>query len=232
MFHYTFFLISRFHSLPFHICLSRSPNPQFGEGSRPETSPVPCLQRCSLLLQHFVSTSGIGKVEWLTPQNIDFSIYSENMLSLEPWFTLRSSTLQPSSWLATNSTSALSSELRSPTFWIVNLSEGIVKMQVITSGNQGSSIRQRVTLTLVPLIAVILTVTTIFRNELLDALGWLKRPVDSKSDSCPSGYFRLEGMKDCMPWLSCEMIQSEVAVIEPIGQGAVKQVGSLYFLDA
>lgn len=34
-----------------------------GEGSRPETSPVPCLQRCSLLLQHFVSTSGIGKVE-------------------------------------------------------------------------------------------------------------------------------------------------------------------------
>lgn len=97
-------------------------------------------------------------------------------------------------------------------------------MQVTTSGNQGSSIRQRVTLTLVPLIAVILTVTTIFRNELLDALGWLKRPVDSKSDSCPSGYFRLEGMKDCMPWLSCEMIQSEVAVIEPIGQGAVKQV--------
>ncbi|XP_051866425.1 protein O-mannose kinase isoform X2 [Pristis pectinata] len=31
-------------------------------------------------------------------------------------------------------------------------------------------------------------------------------------------------MKNCFPWLSCEMIQNEVAVMELIGQGAVKQV--------
>ncbi|XP_067900993.1 protein O-mannose kinase isoform X2 [Heterodontus francisci] len=93
-----------------------------------------------------------------------------------------------------------------------------------TAGNHGPSMLQRVTLGLVPLLAALLAVTTFFRMELLDHLSWLKGSADRSSDSCPSGYFRLGGMKDCLSWLSCEMIQSEVTVIKLIGQGAVKQV--------
>uniref|UniRef100_UPI00398E5975 protein O-mannose kinase n=1 Tax=Pristiophorus japonicus TaxID=55135 RepID=UPI00398E5975 len=93
-----------------------------------------------------------------------------------------------------------------------------------TAGNHGPSMMQRVSLGLVPLVAALLTVTTFFRMQLLDHLSWLKGPEDRSSDSCPPGHFRLGGMKDCLSWLSCEMIQSEVTVTELIGQGAVKQV--------
>ncbi|XP_059821313.1 protein O-mannose kinase isoform X2 [Hypanus sabinus] len=99
----------------------------------------------------------------------------------------------------------------------------ILKMQMTTTGIHGSSVRQKMTLCLVSLIAAVFTVTMIFRNELLDALSWLRRPLDRTTDNCPPGYFWLGGMKDCFPWLSCEMIQTEVTVVEPIGQGAVKQ---------
>ncbi|XP_069781947.1 protein O-mannose kinase [Narcine bancroftii] len=102
-------------------------------------------------------------------------------------------------------------------------------MQGTIFGHQSSSIRQKVTMSLVPLVAVILAFTMFFRNELLDALSWSKSPVDRTSDSCPSGYFWLRGIKDCFPWLSCEMIRSEVVVLEPIGRGAVKQVFLAYW---
>ncbi|XP_072898675.1 protein O-mannose kinase isoform X1 [Hemitrygon akajei] len=102
-------------------------------------------------------------------------------------------------------------------------------MQMTTTGIHGSSVRQKMTLCLVSLIAAVFTVTMIFRNELLDALSWLRRPLDRTTDNCPPGYFWLGGMKDCFPWLSCEMIQTEVTVVEPIGQGAVKQVLLAYW---
>ncbi|XP_067829612.1 protein O-mannose kinase [Heptranchias perlo] len=92
------------------------------------------------------------------------------------------------------------------------------------AGDHSPSMLQRVALGFVPLVAALLAVTTFFRMELLEHLSWLKGPGDRSSDSCLSGHFRLGGMKDCLSWLSCDRIQSEVTVTELIGQGAVKQV--------
>ncbi|XP_041048904.1 protein O-mannose kinase [Carcharodon carcharias] len=97
-------------------------------------------------------------------------------------------------------------------------------MQGTTPGNHGPPMLQRVTLGLVSLVAALLTVTTFFRMEHLHHLLLLKGPENNSSDSCPYGHFRLAGMKDCLSWLSCEMIQSEVTVMKLMGQGAVKKV--------
>ncbi|XP_078524075.1 protein O-mannose kinase [Lissotriton helveticus] len=50
-------------------------------------------------------------------------------------------------------------------------------------------------------------------------------PVNSQSHGpCPSGFFRLETMKNCSPWLSCAAIRSQVRKLRLVGEGAVKQV--------
>lgn len=49
-------------------------------------------------------------------------------------------------------------------------------------------------------------------------------------NSCPHGYFRLGTLRNCTPWLSCEAIKREVRKLKRVGEGAVKRVGSLYYI--
>ncbi|KAJ1087428.1 hypothetical protein NDU88_000600 [Pleurodeles waltl] len=43
-------------------------------------------------------------------------------------------------------------------------------------------------------------------------------------ERCPSGFFRMETMKNCSPWLSCADIRTQVRKLRLVGEGAVKQV--------
>ncbi|GCC32513.1 protein O-mannose kinase [Chiloscyllium punctatum] len=97
-------------------------------------------------------------------------------------------------------------------------------MQGTTAGNHNPPMLLRVTMGLISLVVALLAVTAFFRMELLHHLPWAKGLEDNSSDSCPYGHFRLRGMKDCLSWLPCEVIQSEVTVVKLIGRGAVKQV--------
>ena len=50
--------------------------------------------------------------------------------------------------------------------------------------------------------------------------------------SCPHGQFSLPGMTSCHPWLKCDDMNSstDFQLIEELGHGAVKTVGSFNFL--
>lgn len=72
---------------------------------------------------------------------------------------------------------------------------------------------------------------------LLNALLYLylSRPhsagrAETDPGRCPFGHFKLGGMKNCSPWLSCEAINREVRKLKRVGEGAVKKV-SLVFLS-
>uniref|UniRef100_A0A8C5K8W1 Protein O-mannose kinase n=1 Tax=Jaculus jaculus TaxID=51337 RepID=A0A8C5K8W1_JACJA len=41
---------------------------------------------------------------------------------------------------------------------------------------------------------------------------------------CPYGHFRMEQMRNCSPWLSCDELRTEVRQLKRVGEGAVKRV--------
>uniref|UniRef100_A0A8C5LPS6 Protein O-mannose kinase n=2 Tax=Leptobrachium leishanense TaxID=445787 RepID=A0A8C5LPS6_9ANUR len=78
------------------------------------------------------------------------------------------------------------------------------------------------------LLFFLLIFTAVIINFLLyvylDQIHWPSRYSSVDPSNCPHGSFRMGKMKNCNPWLSCDMIRKEVHKIKLVGEGAIKKV--------